>query len=343
MSCNTCQPMPSCLEGLTRYSLQDPVYSFVINCPPGYDCQGARFVRNNPTDPTSPGHVSIICCDGNEYGTDVPADVTEAQYTAIVQSLVDNCARLWPFCQDPDNEPSGTVTNPRLPQAPPPVGPTPPETWYYSKARTVTLTCPGGGNTFTYTLPAGRFIAPSQLLADTFALAEANRQARIRRICLGPLGESFCAESAVAGTVKVVGPGTTFNWSVVSGSLPTGLVLADGWITGNGTAITGTATTPGTYTFTIRCRSSLGDYADRTYTVCVVGMTPATLSDGSIGVAYSETLTAPACAIGPLSWQVYAGTLPAGLSLNEETGEISGTPTTAGVSNFTIALQTEAT
>ncbi|MHC4714723.1 MAG: Ig domain-containing protein, partial [Planctomycetota bacterium] len=52
-------------------------------------------------------------------------------------------------------------------------------------------------------------------------------------------------------------------------------------------------------------------------------------------VAYSETLAATG-GVTPYSWSIVSGSLPTGLSLNSGTGEISGTPTTGGTSNFTV-------
>jgi hypothetical protein len=57
-----------------------------------------------------------------------------------------------------------------------------------------------------------------------------------------------------------------------------------------------------------------------------------------VGTAYSQTLAATG-GNGVYTWSIVAGSLPAGLSLNPSTGEISGTPSTAATSNFTVQVQ----
>ena len=65
-----------------------------------------------------------------------------------------------------------------------------------------------------------------------------------------------------------------------------------------------------------------------------VTITTDTLPDGKVGEAYSHTLTATGTT--PITWSIDGGNLPADLSLNKDTGEISGTPTAAGSSTFTV-------
>ena len=64
-----------------------------------------------------------------------------------------------------------------------------------------------------------------------------------------------------------------------------------------------------------------------------VTITTATLPDGKVGEAYSQTLIATGTT--PITWSII-GALPDGLSLNKDTGKISGTPTAAGTSTFTV-------
>lgn len=57
---------------------------------------------------------------------------------------------------------------------------------------------------------------------------------------------------------------------------------------------------------------------------------------GEVGTAYRSTVTATATGTAPITFSVLSGALPAGVTLNETTGVLSGTPTEAGSSTFTI-------
>ena len=63
-------------------------------------------------------------------------------------------------------------------------------------------------------------------------------------------------------------------------------------------------------------------------------VTTETLPGGTEGETYSQTLTAKGTA--PITWGIASGTLPKGLSLNETTGEISGTPAGEETAVFTV-------
>ena len=134
-------------------------------------------------------------------------------------------------------------------------------------------------------------------------------------------------------TVSATGGTGAYTFSVSVGSLPAGLSLNAG--TG---AITGTPTTAATSNFTITATDGLGATGARAYSVTMnagVAVNPATLPNGTVGVAYSQTVSATG-GNGSYTFSVSAGSLPAGLSLNAATGAITGTPTAAATSNFTI-------
>ena len=59
--------------------------------------------------------------------------------------------------------------------------------------------------------------------------------------------------------------------------------------------------------------------------------------DGEVGAFYNQV---PVAIFGttPYTWSISAGTLPLGLSINSTTGAITGAPTAAGVSSFTLEV-----
>ena len=70
----------------------------------------------------------------------------------------------------------------------------------------------------------------------------------------------------------------------------------------------------------------------------VVTISTATLPGGMVGLIYTPQTVAVSGGVAPYTFSVSAGTLPAGLSLAPSTGIISGTPTTAGSSTFTVKV-----
>jgi len=151
------------------------------------------------------------------------------------------------------------------------------------------------------------------------------------------VGASYGAQLVATG-------GTTpYTWSVVAGSLPAGLTL-------NGAGqISGTPTTAGPANFTVQVTGANGLASTRPLSIEVAAeppppppppaptITTTGLPGATVGASYGAQLAATGGAT-PYTWSVVAGSLPAGLSLNAATGEISGTPTTAGRANFRVRV-----
>ena len=84
-----------------------------------------------------------------------------------------------------------------------------------------------------------------------------------------------------------------------------------------------------------------GDSVPATVDTLMAQFAPAittdTLPGGKVDEAYRQTLTANGTT--PIIWSIENGGLPAGLSLNKDTGEISGTPTADGTAKFTVKAE----
>lgn len=138
--------------------------------------------------------------------------------------------------------------------------------------------------------------------------------------------------------LTAIGGTQPYTWSISSGSLPSGLMLNSS--TG---LISGKPTAAGTSSFTAKVTDSstpTAQTATANLSITVnaaLAVSTASLPSGIIGTAYSTTLVASG-GLTPYSWSLTTGSLPAGLSLNSTSGVISGTPTTAVTSNFTVTV-----
>jgi hypothetical protein len=103
--------------------------------------------------------------------------------------------------------------------------------------------------------------------------------------------------------------------------------------------VTGTLTTAGTYTVTATVADSNRAVDSVTFTWTVnakLTVTPPTAQLGQRGVAITALPLAATGGVTPYAWS--ATGLPAGLSLNAKTGQITGTPTTVGSSAVTVTV-----
>jgi subtilisin-like proprotein convertase family protein len=137
------------------------------------------------------------------------------------------------------------------------------------------------------------------------------------------------------------------NFTVTAGSLPTGLTLSLG-----GT-LSGTPSAVGSFNFTVTAQdSTTGPGApytgSRAYSLTVnppvIGFSPATLPAATAGALYTQTLTANGGTAPLTHFILKSGSLPTGLTLDPNSGKISGTPTVVGSSfRFTVQAQDSST
>lgn len=122
------------------------------------------------------------------------------------------------------------------------------------------------------------------------------------------------------------------TWSVSAGALPTGLTLSSDGV------LAGTPSTGGPFTFTAQVQDSGGATATKqfSFNVASFAITTTGVPGGFIGIPYSFVLEAAGGS--GYSWSITSGSLPPGLTLAGSTGVISGTPTTAATSTFTVKV-----
>jgi hypothetical protein len=166
--------------------------------------------------------------------------------------------------------------------------------------------------------------SPAQTATANFTLTIAPATLAITTASLAP-GQVNVAYSL---TLAATGGTGTYTWQSTGGALPAGLTLnaATGMI--SGTPTTPVTATP--LTFKVTDSGSPVQTASANFTLTIapapLTITTASLPNGQVGVAYSQTLAATG-GTGAYTWQLTAGTLPTGLTLNASTGLISGTPT----------------
>ena len=139
-------------------------------------------------------------------------------------------------------------------------------------------------------------------------------------------------------SLDVTGGTWPYTFTRTAGSLPPGLSLDyhDGYISG-------TPTSTGIYSFTVKVRDDSGRTTSKDFILEIVNslsITTSRLNDGITGQAFNQQLSASG-GYGSYFWSVYAGNLPPGLSLNSVTGQITGTPSmaTSGTVVFSVRDQ----
>ena len=129
--------------------------------------------------------------------------------------------------------------------------------------------------------------------------------------------------------------GVPFTYTITATNFPTGFAatgLPAGWTVNPGTGlISGTPSAPGTINIGISASNSGGTSSTETLVITVTlgppVITSSSTANGAVGVAFTYNATA---LNSPTNWSVDAPGLPAGLSINAGTGQITGTPTASG-------------
>ncbi|MFD2720682.1 putative Ig domain-containing protein [Hymenobacter monticola] len=228
-----------------------------------------------------------------------------------------------------------------------------------------TLTASGGTAPYTYAitagaLPAGLTLSSAGVLSGTPTAGGSfsfTVRATDASAAPGPYSGSRAYTLLVAAPIIVLNPPTLpggmrgtaysqalsasggtapYTYAITAGALPAGLTLSSAGV------LSGTPAASGSFSFTVTATdASTGDgpyFGLRSYTLTIAAPTitlaPATLPNGTVAVAYSQTLTASG-GTAPYTYAITAGALPAGLTLSSA-GVLAGTPAAGGTFNFTV-------
>jgi large repetitive protein len=136
-------------------------------------------------------------------------------------------------------------------------------------------------------------------------------------------------------TLKAYGGSGVYTWEISGGSFPQGLALD-----GKTGVVSGNLTKSGKFIFATKVTDSKGAIATESLTLTVnnrVNITTAALEFGEVDTIYARRLEA-ADGVGSYTWSIAGGIFPDGLSLNANTGEITGAPKFPGTFEFTVKV-----
>ncbi|MDQ2777655.1 MAG: putative Ig domain-containing protein, partial [Acidobacteriota bacterium] len=142
------------------------------------------------------------------------------------------------------------------------------------------------------------------------------------------------ASRPYSSTFTATGGSGSYTWSLPSGSnLPAGLTLSPGG------ALSGTPTGAATASFSIQVADASGNTVSKNFQLQIVAApsitTGSPLPPGTPNRPYSALTFAESGGTGPFQWS--SSQLPSGLTLTSG-GVLSGTPTSAGTTLFSITL-----
>ncbi len=127
-----------------------------------------------------------------------------------------------------------------------------------------------------------------------------------------------------------------YRWNVIAGRLPGGFAVDAGGV------ITGTPSSPGLFPFTAEVADSSAQTAACAFLLSVGPHTPPSVTTTGLpdAVLYRDYRAGLRAAGGtpPYAWVISSGQLPPALSINRETGVISGAPAAVGSFVFTVEL-----
>lgn len=291
------------------------------------DCAGASVCTQDPSSSDAGGGTGVGADGGTDGGTGSGTDGGLEPPELVAESLedgVETVAYAHPFQAQAGQQPYTFAF----------VGSTPPPGLVLSAQGTLSGK-PTQAGVYTFTLEVTD--AAQQHARRGFSLGV---RALLRLAGPGILAD-FPSSQSYTEQLSATGGSPPYHFSLLSGSpLPAGLVLHDSGLvdgTSSGAAsafrvqVTDSATPAQSDTLTLQLTPSS----------CSVGvpcLRTRSVPDGRVGQFYSYTFQSSA-STSSATWTVDAGgSPPPGLSLDSASGVLSGTPTTAGSSTFSVTL-----
>jgi hypothetical protein len=199
--------------------------------------------------------------------------------------------------------------------------------------QTCTALCPDG-LLFSFTVRADQFFALSQIEADNMAHSFACRQLAINQVCMGSLiPTECCLNQTYSAFISATGTFSPFVFTVVSGSIPSGMLLTT--VSSSAVKLAGNPNMAGTFRFSLKATDSHGNFMVKAYSLNVISISTGAIPTATVGTPYSFYFSLAGTLAAPATWSIVSGSLPAGLSM-DTSGNITGTPTTVGASAFTV-------
>ena len=298
---------------------------------------------------TLPPGLQLNSTSGVIYGTPTTAGLSSFAMQVNSQAVGGPVLSAYAYLSINVSTPPLTITTASLPagavltaysQTLAVTGGTPPYTW-----RVTSGSLPGGltlassGNISGTPTAAGTFtiqvaVSDSQQGSASGSFTIKINSAALVVITTTSLPAGTVGTAYTATTLAATGGTPPYTWSVGSGSLPSGLSIASG-------VISGTPAAAGSFTFQVTVTDSQQATATGTFTIRITAaalvITTTFLPAGTVGTVYTATTLAATGGTPPYTWSVAPGsTLPGGLSLSSA-GVVSGTPSVAGT--FPVTLQ----